>query len=49
MEVLIATYSENGMPYVTLSDQLNLPDLNKLEVQLVDEVLLSDNFIMIFI
>ena len=29
------------MPYVNLSGLLNLPDLNKLEVQLVDEVLLS--------
>ena len=29
-------YSKNGMPYVVLSDLLNLPDLNKLEGQLVN-------------
>ena len=39
MEVLIAVYSENRMPYVVLSDLLNLLDLNNVEVQLVDAVL----------
>ena len=42
MEVLIAVYSKNGMPYVVLSDLLNLHDLNELEMQVVDEVLLSN-------
>ena len=38
MKVLITAYSENGMPFVALLDPHYLPDLNKSEVQLVDEV-----------
>ena len=40
-EVIRAAYSENGMPYLTLVDVLNLPTLNKEEVAL-EEVHLSN-------
>ena len=43
-EVLIATYSENGMPYVGLHELLNLPNINQdSEINQQDEVMLSDD------
>ena len=41
MEVLIAASAKNSMPYMVLPYMLNLPNLNKLEMQLENEVLLS--------
>ena len=42
-EVLIATYSENGMPYVGLHELLNLPNINQVsEINQLDEMMLSD-------
>ena len=40
VKVLIAAYSESGMPYVGLSELLHLPDISKCDK--VDEVFLSD-------
>ena len=40
VEVIIAAYSESGMPYVGLSELLHLPDISKCDR--ADEVLLSD-------
>ena len=43
-EVLIAYYSKNGMPYVSLVDLLNLPDLTvENQEDIEDEIFLSDN------
>ena len=38
--ILVATYSENGMPYVSLTELLNLPDLTVEENS--EELHLSD-------
>ena len=40
VEVIIAAYSESGMPYVGLSGLLHLPDISKCDR--VDKVFLSD-------
>ena len=40
-EVISASYSEKGMPYLTLVGVLNLPNLNK-EAVALEEVHLSD-------
>ena len=41
-EVITATYSDSGVPYVGLSEILHLPNISQDSVQLSEEVLLSD-------
>ena len=42
MEVLTASYSENGMPFVGLVELLNLPNINNGET--LEEVHLTDKY-----
>ena len=40
--MITATYSDNGMPYVGLSEILHSPNISQDSVHLSDEVLLTD-------